>query len=102
MPPDQIVAAAGADRDDDLYSMVGIPGLRWYRRNAKSESRKCRGDPCQRAAKSKHRIFLGRVGRHNHSLAGPLCGMAQAAATPAAPGFSGITRPVMEIVPGLT
>src|SRR5258706_11280531 len=56
MPPDQIVAAAGADRDDDLYRTVGIPGLRRYRRNAKGESHKCRGDPCQRAAKSKHRI----------------------------------------------
>jgi hypothetical protein len=32
----------------------------------------------------------------------PLCGMAQAAATPAAPGFSGMTWPVMEIDPGLT
>src|SRR5712692_4353362 len=60
MPPDQIVAATGPDRDDDFYRTVGIPSLRLCRRNAESESHKCRGDPCQRAAKSKHRIPPGR------------------------------------------
>jgi hypothetical protein len=72
--------------------MVGIPGLRRYRRNAKSKSRKCRGDPCQRAAKSKHGIFPHRIAvTATLFWRDPLCGMAQAAATPAAPDFSGMT-----------
>ena len=48
-PPDQIVAAAGPDRDDDLDGPVGIGGLRLRRCHAKRE---CGGDPRQRAAKS--------------------------------------------------
>jgi len=35
--------------------------------------------------------FPREIGHHNNSFSHPLCGIAQAAATPAAPDFSGIT-----------
>ena len=70
-PPDQVVAAAGPDRDDDLDGPVGIAGLRLRRGDTEHE---CRGDPCQRAAKSSHPVppkmrpssgsFLGSSMRH--------------------------------------
>jgi hypothetical protein len=52
--PDQIVAAAGTDRDDDLHGSVGIGSLRLRHRNTEREQREPGGDPCQHAIKSLH------------------------------------------------
>jgi len=41
LPPDQIVAAARANRDDDLDGMIGIAGLRLRDGCVTSESREC-------------------------------------------------------------
>jgi hypothetical protein len=56
MPPDEIVAATGADRDDDLHGAVGIRGLRLRHRRAEHERRERDGNCCRRSAKPKHRI----------------------------------------------
>ena len=53
LPPDQIVAAAGTDRDDDFNGTVGIAGLGVRCGNAAKHEREC---PCQRAANSVHLV----------------------------------------------
>jgi hypothetical protein len=44
LPPDQIVTAARADRDDDFYRTIGIAGLRLRCGNAAHEKRE---QPCE-------------------------------------------------------
>jgi hypothetical protein len=44
LPPDEIVTAARADRDDDFYRAIGITGLCLRRGNAAHEKRK---QPCE-------------------------------------------------------
>jgi hypothetical protein len=51
VPPDEVVAAARADRDNDLHGAVGIAGLRARRRHA---DHRCPNRRCQ-APKSLHR-----------------------------------------------
>src|SRR5450631_2361702 len=57
-PPDEIVAATGSDRDDDLHRVVGIIGLRLSHYHTERERHERGGDPRRRAANSNHRIPL--------------------------------------------
>jgi len=77
MPPDQIVAAARTDRDDDFYRAVGI-GLRAGTSGNDEEHKSNR--PCQRAAKPVHCISPKAIG-HQQALFSRLCDRRQPAAT---------------------
>jgi len=42
VPPDEVIAAAGSDRDDDLHGVIGIAGLRTRRCNERCTDQGCR------------------------------------------------------------
>ena len=58
MPPNQIVAAARADRHDDFDGALGIRGLRLRYRSSSRNN----GDPCKQAAHPEHRTPQSETG----------------------------------------